>query len=254
MSNEKFVQLPAKGRLLVVTDLHGNLEDYEKYIELWDCDDPDCHLVFVGDFIHSTDDNDGSIEIIEDAIDKYNKYPNFHPLLGNHEWSHIVKSPVFKGHSNQTQEFEDLIKVKKGRLEPYLSNYVKFFKSMPFFVKTENGLFISHTGPSTSIYNIKDFNKIFNNDYNYNVLHDFLWNRYGDDYTEDDVDNFLKIIDCNCMVVGHTVVDGYFIYGNQVILSSSFCSIDKAYLDIDLSVRINNMLELMNNIKFIEGD
>ena len=120
MSNEKFVQLPAKGRLLVVTDLHGNLEDYEKYIELWDCDDPDCHLVFVGDFIHSTDDNDGSIEIIEDAIDKYNKYPNFHPLLGNHEWSHIVKSPVFKGHSNQTQEFEDLIKVKKGRLEPYL--------------------------------------------------------------------------------------------------------------------------------------
>ena len=84
MLNEKFVQLPAKGRLLVVTDLHGNLNDYEQYIGLWDYKNPDSHLVFVGDFIHSTDDDDGSIEMIEDVMDKYNKYPNFHPLLGNH--------------------------------------------------------------------------------------------------------------------------------------------------------------------------
>ena len=115
MNEDKFIQLPAKGRLLIVTDLHGNLQDYEKYIDLWDCDNPENHLVFVGDFIHSTDENDGSIEIIDDVIDKFNKYPNFHPLLGNHEWSHIVGSPVFKGFNNQTHDFEDLIIQKKGK-------------------------------------------------------------------------------------------------------------------------------------------
>ncbi len=251
---DKFIQLPAKGRLLIVTDLHGDLQDYEKYIDLWDCDNPDNHLVFVGDFIHSIDENDGSIEIIEDVIDKFNKYPNFHPLLGNHEWSHIVGSPVFKGFNNQTQDFEDLIMQKKGSLEPYLSDYIKFFKSMPFFVQTENGLFISHTGPSRFINNIYSFYSIFNNDFNNKILHDFLWNRYGNDYLMEDVDNFLSIIGSKCMIVGHTVVDGYFEFGNQLILSSSFGSYNKAYLDIDLSVPINNMDNVIDNIKFIQGE
>lgn len=249
MFNEKFIQLPSKGRLLVVTDLHGNLEDYEKYMDLWDCDDPDFHMVFVGDFIHAVSEDDGSIEIIEDVIDKFKKYPNFHPLLGNHEWSHIVESPVFKGFNNQTLDFENLIVEKKGSLEPYLSDYVEFFKSMPFFVQTENGLFISHTGPSRLINSTGAFNKIFDNDYNNKRLYGFLWNRYDNDYSVEDVDRFLKVVGSNCMVVGHTVVDSYFIYGNQIILSSSFGTMDKAYLDVDLSVPIDNMDVLMNFIE-----
>lgn len=254
MLKDKFIQLPAKGRLLVVTDLHGDLEDYEKYIDMWDCNNPDHHLVFVGDFIHATCEDDGSIEIIDDVIEKYEKYPNFHPLLGNHEWSHIVRSPVFKGFNNQTQEFEDLIKKKKGSLEPYLTDYVEFFKSMPLFVQTENGLFISHTGPSRFIHSMNDFNMIFDNDYNYDLLHDFLWNRYDNDYSVADVEGFLEIIGSNCMVVGHTVVDGYFTYGNQLIVSSSFGSDNKAYLDVDLSLPVRNVDYLINNIKFIQGE
>lgn len=254
MSNEKFVKLPSEGRLLIVTDLHGDLEDYERYIGLWNCDDPNFHLVFVGDFIHSIYDDDGSIEIIDDVIEKNKKYPNFHPLLGNHEWSHIVGSPVFKGYNNQSQDFENLIVEKKGSLEPHLSKYIEFFKSMPLFVQTENGLFISHAGPSRYIHTKNAFYRIFDNDYNYHILHDFLWNRYDTDYVEDDVDNFLKVIGSNCMVVGHTVVDEYFIYGDQMILSSSFGTLDKAYLDIDLSVPINNMGELVNYIKHLDEE
>jgi serine/threonine-protein phosphatase PP1 catalytic subunit len=254
MSNDKFVKLPANGRLLIVTDLHGDLEDYEKYIGLWDCDNPDHHLVFVGDFIHSTEEDDGSIEIIEDVIEKNEKYPNFHPLLGNHEWSHIVGSPVFKGFNNQTQDFEDLIQYKKGSLEPYLSDYVEFFKTMPFFVQTENGIFISHTGPSRFIHTMSTFNRVFDDNYENNLLHDFLWNRYDNDYDMDDVDNFLRVIGAKCMVVGHTVVDGFLTYGNQMILSSSFGTIDKAYLDIDLSDPVNSIDDLMKNIKFLEGE
>ena len=252
MKREKFIELPDEGRLLIVTDVHGDLDDYEKYINLWDCNDPDFHLVFVGDFIHSIYDDDKSIEIIEDVIEKDKKYSNFHPLLGNHEWSHITNTPVFKGYQNQTYAFEDLIIDKKGSLEPYLSEYVEYFKSMPFFVKTANGLFISHTGPSTLVKSLNDFNEIFNNDYNFEPLYDFLWNRYDVNYKEEDVDNFLNIIGSNCMIVGHTVVNAYMIYGNQMILSSSFGTVDKAYLDIDLSKPINNMDDVLDNIKFLD--
>lgn len=253
MIKDKFIKLPSKGRLLIITDLHGDLEDYERYIDLWDCDDPNCHIIFVGDFIHSIYEEDNSIEIIEDVIEKSKKYPNFYPILGNHEWSHIVETSIFKGFQNQTFEFEELIAIKKGDLEPYLSDYVKFFKSMPFFVKTENGIFISHAGPSKSIKSIDDFNEIFNNDYSFQYLHDFLWNRFEDDYDEEDVDNFLKIIGSSCMVVGHTVVDGFLIYGNQMILSSSFGTTNKTYLDIDLSKPINNIDDLIENIKYLES-
>ena len=252
MNTKKFIKLPDKGRLLIVTDLHGDLEDYEKYINLWDCNNPDFHLVFVGDFIHSIYEDDKSIEIIEDVIEKDKKYSNFHPLLGNHEWSHITGTPVFKGYQNQTNDFENLIIEKKGSLEPYLSEYVEYFKSMPFFVKTANGLFISHTGPSKLVKSMNDFNEIFYNDYNFQPLYDFLWNRYDVNYNEEDVDNFLKIIGSNCMIVGHTVVNAYMIYGNQMILSSSFGTVDKAYLDINLSKPINNMDDVLDNIKFLD--
>lgn len=32
--NEKLVELPDYGHLIVVTDLHGNLEDYNYYLSL----------------------------------------------------------------------------------------------------------------------------------------------------------------------------------------------------------------------------
>ena len=50
---------------------------------------------------------------------------------------------------------------------------------------------------------MNDFNMIFDNDYNYDLLHDFLWNRYDNDYSVADVEGFLEIIGSNCMVVGH---------------------------------------------------
>lgn len=75
------VGLPARGKALVVTDLHGNLEDYHRYKDLWDSDDPDFHLVITGDFIHAMDKNDDSIKILNDIMWKYRFKENFHVLL-----------------------------------------------------------------------------------------------------------------------------------------------------------------------------
>ena len=34
--NDKLIELPDYGRLIVVTDLHGDLDDYNHYLSLWD--------------------------------------------------------------------------------------------------------------------------------------------------------------------------------------------------------------------------
>ena len=89
---DRLIELPDHGRLIVVTDLHGDFDDYSHYLNLWDETDPDFHIVFCGDLIHGIDeDTDGSVEILDDAIARSEKYSNFHTLLGNHEWAHITK-------------------------------------------------------------------------------------------------------------------------------------------------------------------
>ena len=75
------------GRLIVVSSLEGKLDYYKKYLSLWDENDPDCHIVFLGNLIYSIENDDKSIEILDDAIEKSKKYDNFHYLLGIHEVS-----------------------------------------------------------------------------------------------------------------------------------------------------------------------
>lgn len=254
MFNEKLLNLSSCGRLIVVSDLHGNYEDYKKYLELWDSKDTNCHIVFIGDLIHSTGGDDKSVEIVDDAIVKCRKYPNFHVLLGNHEWAHITKTDIYKREKNQRLAFEEEIISKKGSLYPTLNEYVDFFKSLPFFIKTENGLFISHTGPSKKIKTMEDFNEVLTDDFDNEILYEFLWNRCidGNDYDKQDVSDFLKIIGSDWMIIGHTPVKGYKIFGKQIILSSSFQTTDKAYFDIDLSEKIDDLIALLDTIKFLK--
>ena len=72
--NNKEIILPKKGRLMVVTDIHGNYDNYQKYLKLWNKKDKNSHIVFVGDLIHKTSGYDQSIEIMDDIIEKTEKY------------------------------------------------------------------------------------------------------------------------------------------------------------------------------------
>lgn len=257
MMNDKLIELPDYGRLIVVTDLHGNLEDYNDYLDLWDESDPDFHIVFCGDLIHGLDeDTDGSVEILDDAIAKSKEYSNFHTLLGNHEWAHITNTEIYKNNQPLLLGFKNILSYRKGLIEPYLTNYVKFFKTMPYFVKTDNGLFISHSGPSDKVKSIEAFNKIFESDYYGPILSEFLWNRYNrvTDYTKGDVDRFLDVVGSKVMIVGHCPVESYKVFGKQIIMSSSFATKVKTYLDIDLSMEINDIKDVQKQLKFkIQG-
>jgi hypothetical protein len=156
-----------KGKLMVVSDLQGNLKDYlkikEVFLKLKEVKRVD-YLIFDGDLIHSDlGEEDGSKEIIDDLIKlKANsKKSPYIAILGNHELAHIYEFSLSKGKYEYTSSFEKVI-------YPNREKYVNFFKEMPFGIRTDNQILINHTGANSLIgeklekrYNI-DFNKYSN--------------------------------------------------------------------------------------------
>ena len=124
---------------------------------------------------------------------------------------------------------------------------------MLYFVKTENGLFLSNSVLIDNVRLIKVFNIMFGSGYFSPILKDFLWNRYNSstDYTKNDIVNFLEVIGSKYMVIGYNPLESYNVYGRQMILSSSFGTKVKTYLDIDLSKEINSMKDVQRQLKFI---
>ncbi len=251
---EKLIKLPLKGKALIITDLHGNLEDYNKYMDIWkEFKDKKNHLIITGDFIHSCYQIDGSLEIIDSVKNHFENEKNFHVLLGNHEWAQIIGESVYKGFSNQTQDFIDLIQEKyDNNADNKMESYINFFKKLAIAVKTENKVFISHAGPSQHLKNEDDIKTISENDYSHNlILYEMLWSR-NMECSRNYLNPFLKHLKCNASIVGHTPVNGVELQGNQLIVSSSFGMGKKAYIELDLKQEINTSKDLLKMVKYLD--
>jgi len=137
--------------------------------------------------------------------------------------------------------------------EQHLEQYIDFFKKLPLAARTKSSVFISHAAPAKTIRDINDIINITNNGYGMEneILFEMLWNRYPDDYDEEDIDIFLEKVGCKVSVVGHTPVDGYEIIGNQIVFSSSFILGKKCYLELDLEKDITGAGDLLGMIKYL---
>lgn len=274
--NNKLVELPREGKAIIITDLHGNLTDFELYESIWkDFLEEHNHVIITGDFIHPTNqDEDGSIEILELLMEYSENYHNFHVLLGNHEWSHLAVRPIYKLGMDQRLDFEKKVKDKYGnKWQQKMGEYLNFFKNLSIAVRTENKVFISHAGPSNNIKSINDIINITCQGYNNQKLYDMLWNEYPN-YNLKDLIMFLKNIACNVQIVGHTPVDGVKIIGEKLLIVSSsdtlniktdtdndskysstsqniFKSNRKAYVELDLTKNIKNIYDIINMVKYI---
>lgn len=254
LEKRDLIELPPKGKALIVTDLHGNLKDYAKLMDLWKIiSNRKHHLIFTGDLINAIgQEADGSIEILESLIEELKINKKLHVLLGNHEWATIVQASIYKGGENQVRNFENLLKERfRDRWQEKLSEYIKFFKTFSIAVKTANGVFISHAGPPK---NIKRQGKIVNiteeGYFQNQALYEILWNRYGD-YTKKDVENFLNIMGCKVMIVGHTPVNGVKTIGKQIIISSSYSKGKKACILLDLEKEITKTQDITKMVKYL---
>jgi hypothetical protein len=255
-NNGKLIELPRKGIALIVTDIHGNITDFKKFMDIWSSfdDDEDNHLILTGDFIHAMGcENDQSVEILEYVKFRYENSNNFHVLLGNHEWATMSNKVLFKAGINQTHNFDELLKEKfQDDCKKKRDEYIEFFKELPIAVRTDNRIFISHAGPPHNIHGIDEITNITSEGYDNPKLMEFLWNR-KDDFNKQVLKSFLDAVDCKMMVVGHTPVDGIkLVYKNQLIVSSSYGKGKKAYVELDLEKDIKKSKDLLKMVKYIK--
>ena len=250
----KLIELPRKGKAIIVTDIHGNSKDYYRYMELWEeFHSKDNHFILTGDFIHNTKTPDGSLEIIESVKEHYENEENFHALLGNHEWAQLTSTSVYKAGYNQNEDFLNLVEEKYGdHTDAKLGSYFDLFGKLAIAVRTKNQVLISHAGPAKTLERPEDIINLTEEDYKNNqALYEMLWDR-NYSLSRNYLDPFLKKFKCKTSIVGHTPVDGVELNGNQLVVSSSFGKGKKAYVELDLEKKIKNGRDIEEMVKYID--
>ena len=151
----------AKGRAMVVTDLHGDWDAYERYrdtfLNLLALGEADL-LILDGDMIHASapPEQDKSVEIVLDVIRLKQEFGDrVIYVLGNHELPHIYSITLQKGDDLFTPRFE----MGMGK---HRSQIVSFFDSLPFYVRTPGGVSICHAGASTALGETNGVARLFN--------------------------------------------------------------------------------------------
>ena len=207
------IRFPKKARILVVSDIHGNYDDFLDYVNMWKKGGRDTHIIFLGDLIHGLDPKtDGSLDILMKVGDLILN-DTFHVLMGNHEWYQINDIPIYKNGVNQTEEFKMICKNYGDFALEMCEDIMRNFKKIAV---SPNGLVMAHAGPSKEMNNIlRDMkgltlSPIYAQSEINEAFGDMVFARPNDifGYTEKDVDQFLENVGGNIMIVGHTPVNG----------------------------------------------
>ena len=140
------------GRVMVVTDLHGDWDAYQRHRDLF----VNLHargevdwLVLTGDLIHSDQSGpaDKSVEIVLDVIELRAQYGEaIIYLCGNHELPHLYHFVLSKGNRVYTPEFEAALSQSQRRAE-----VVALFDTLPFYLRTRSGVSLTHAGAPAPI-------------------------------------------------------------------------------------------------------
>ena len=261
--NARVLQLPAAGRLLVCTDIQGNLRDFSRMIEIFDQEGPDAHLVFTGDLVHGPDPEteerwpsflgtpyrDASPEVIEAFLAARDRAPGrVHALLGNHEHAHIGGPVVAKFYPDEAAALEDRLDADG------VERLRETFRAFPLVAVAPCGVVLLHAAPSAPVEGpdtLRDLDLSGYDDLRFPefvrvpVLGPLLWSRMA---TDAQAERFVQAFGAELAIYGHDIVrEGYAADGPRMLcLSTSFGVQDplKTYVSLDLSARYTSTADL----------
>ena len=150
------------GIAMVVTDLHGDWDAYQRYRDrflMLRAQNSAHYLILTGDLIHSyggSAERDRSLDIVLDVLAlKAELGDHLICLLGNHELPHIYTITLQKGGDLFTPRFEAAVGEHRPRV-------VAFFESLPFYVRTKAGVTVCHAGATAAISTQNGVKRLFN--------------------------------------------------------------------------------------------
>lgn len=154
----RHLELPDAGILLISTDIHGNLEDFEhvcRHFERLRVRHETVYWVMLGDLIHGPDAHgrtrnptfydypDQSVEILRRVIRLTEQHPGrVFFVMGNHEWSHVGGPKTRKFHLDEAAFLE------QQASEQEIEEFHAFFNEALLTVATPCGALLCHGAPA----------------------------------------------------------------------------------------------------------
>lgn len=255
----RVVSLPTRGRLIVATDLQGNVGDFERIAQVFEqtaATREGAVLVITGDLVHGPeiDQEDwpdylgsyyhgNSRRVLELAYELTLRHPGrVHYLLGNHEHAHVGGPVVAKFFPDEARRLEELLGSEGTEwMRTWLCNW-------PFVaVAPAAHLVMLHAAPHARISRVEDleqldlenaFDGAMDDGSAQSILGALLWARTTS--TERGM-AFLRALhpEARVAVYGHDVArQGYAVDREPLLcVSTSFGCFDgdKLYLDWDLA-------------------
>ena len=260
------LHFPDHGRLLVATDLQGNMRDYLRIVELFEKAHAEtkgeAHLLFTGDLIHGPHIPeeewpdflgefyvDESPALVDAFVQLREKYPKrVHAILGNHEHAHIGGPHTAKFAPDEVLLLESIVGDEGAR------KLQRVFKGFPLVAVAPCGIVFTHGAPAADIRSRKEVEQANLDGSDWDspldifqtpVIGPILWARSA---PPDVARRFLRAMGGKIAIFGHDVIpEGYECIGDeQMIVSTSFGVADawKVYLELDLSARYSTVHDL----------
>src|SRR5437660_5859287 len=208
----RLVVLQDAGEVMVVGDLHGNVENFRKALLKAELQThPERHLV-LQELIHGPHKyaagGDKSHQLIDLLAALKCQFPSqVHMLLGNHELSQWTGQAIAKFESDLNASFREGVGTAyRARAPDIYSAYLELFATIPLAVRTANRVFLSHSLPAASKMGEFDPAKL---DWDVHdedelrpggALHSLVWGR---DTRLKTAASFLEKVDADWLITGH---------------------------------------------------
>lgn len=264
----RLLRLPDRGRLLVGTDLQGNLGDFRRLERHFLAAGDDAWLVLTGDLVHGPDEatadrwpdflgtpyRDESPALVDAFLDLRARAPGrVHCLLGNHDHAHVGGPATFKFHDDEAAALEArLDDAARARLKAAL-------KGFPLVAVAPCGVVLLHGAPSANLAHPDELEALRLDGYEAMHITDFarvpvlgalLWSRLAKDH---EAERFVRALGGEVAIYGHDIVrEGYAKDGpRQLCVSTSFgCHDDvKTYVEVDLAARYTSVDDFRDGVE-----
>ena len=227
----RFTRLPAGAEVLVVGDLHGNVENFRLALKVANlAQQPQRHLVLQevvhGPFAYAQG-GDKSHQLLDLIAALKCQYPaRVHFLLGNHELAQWQNQRIGKGDVDQNQWFyAGVVTAYGAHAETIYAAYLELFDAADLALRTENRVFISHTYPSPRHLArfdlaILEHSVIAEEEKKLGgAVHSLVWSR---DHSQANVEAFLQKVDSDWIITGHIPCEQGYVAPNdrQIILDA----------------------------------
>jgi hypothetical protein len=254
------VHLPPEGEVWMTGDIHDHRRNWDKLIKYADlANNPQRHLILHelihGDHYDATG-AEGSWRMLFEAAQLKCDYPSqVHFLLANHDLAQIHGEGIMKAGISVCEAFNGGVTrdFPEGGTNVTVA-ITEFLLSLPLAIRTDRGVFFSHSLPSND--NLPKFDyTVFDRpltgpDYKRRVgpVYQRIWGRH---ISPAGVDTFAEKMNARLLITGHQPQEmGYAVNGDKHLIVASDHN-HGGYLPMDLAVdyTVDDLVERL--VKFV---